>query len=137
MNDDPIYFTKSVLYVLFTYLVNGTCKSLIFLLLFLCTHGIWYLLQVPEDLSNGTYVNGGNIYIGKTTPQVVVKLFREQFQKDFELFLTLRYQELVSGGRMVLTFVGRKRGEMPMHGGVARVWELLSEALQHLVQEVR
>lgn len=81
-------------------------------------------------------MNAGNIYIGKTTPQVVVKLFREQFEKDFELFLTLRHKELVSGGRMVLTFAGRKRGEMPMHGGVARVWELLAEALQHLVQKV-
>jgi len=32
------------------------------------------------------------------------------------------------------TFVGQKQGEMPMQGGVARVWELLSEALQYLVQ---
>ena len=104
---------------------------------FCFSHGTCLVIkQVPEDLSNGTYVNAVNIYIGKTTPQVVVKLFREQFEKDFELFLTLRCKELVSGGRMVLTFAGRKRGEMPMHGGVARVWELLSEALQHLVQKV-
>jgi jasmonate O-methyltransferase len=48
-------------------------------------------------------VNGGNIYIGKTTPQVVVKLFQEQFGKDFELFLKLQYEELVSGGHMVLS----------------------------------
>lgn len=81
-------------------------------------------------------MNAGNIYIGKTTPQVVVKLFREQFENDFELFLTLRCKELVSCGRMVLTFAGRKRGEIPMHGCVARVWELLAEALQHLVEKV-
>ncbi|CAN6231403.1 unnamed protein product [Urochloa humidicola] len=103
--------------------------------LFHSSHGLIWRSKVPEDLSNGTYVNGGNIYIGKTTPQVVVKLFQEQFEKDFELFLTLRYKELVSGGRMVLTFAGRKRGQLPMHGGVARVWEVLSEALQHLVQK--
>ncbi|KAF8642608.1 hypothetical protein HU200_067288 [Digitaria exilis] len=93
--------------------------------------------KVPEDLSNGTYVNGGNIYIGKNTPQVVVELFREQFKNDFELFLKLRYKELVPGGRMVLTFMGRKGGDMPMHGTVARVWELLSKAVQHLVEKGR
>ena len=27
------------------------------------------------------------------------------------------------------TFVGQKQGEMPIQGGVARVWELLSETL--------
>ncbi|CAL4969792.1 unnamed protein product [Urochloa decumbens] len=105
--------------------------------LFHSSHCLIWRSKVPEDLSNGTYVNGGNIYIGKTTPQVVVKLFREQFEKDFELFLALRYKELVSGGRMVLTFAGRKRGELPMHGGVARVWEVLSESLEHLVQKGR
>lgn len=66
----------------------------------------------------------------------MVKLFQEQFGKDFELFLKLRYEELVSGGLMVLTFVGQKQGEVPMQGGVARVWELLSKALQYLVQKV-
>ncbi|WVZ53036.1 hypothetical protein U9M48_004027 [Paspalum notatum var. saurae] len=105
--------------------------------LFHSSHCLIWRSKVPEDLSNGTHLNVDNIYIGKTTPQFVVKLFREQFKKDFEMFLTLRHKELVSDGRMVLTFVGRKREEMPMHGGVARVWEVLSEALQYLVQKGR
>jgi len=81
-------------------------------------------------------VNADNIYIGKTTPKVVVDLFQEQFEKDFELFLSLRHKELVSGGSMVLTFAGRKPEEMPMQGGVARVWEVLSQALEYLVHKV-
>jgi len=81
-------------------------------------------------------VNADNIYIGKTTPKVVVDLFREQFEKDIELFLSLRHKELVSGGCMVLTFAGRRREEMPMQGGVARVWEVLSQALEYLVPKV-
>ena len=92
---------------------------------------------MPEKLSNGTYVNEANIYIGKTTtPPTVVKLFQEQFQKDFKLFLTLRYKELVGGGRMLLTFLGRKTEEMLMHGEVGSMWELLAKALQSLVQKV-
>ncbi|KAF8674837.1 hypothetical protein HU200_047968 [Digitaria exilis] len=90
--------------------------------------------KVPGDLSNGSHQNEENIYIGKTTTPTVVALFKEQFQKDFKLFLTLRYKELVSGGRMVLTFLGRKGEEMLMHGEVSSMWELLAKALQSLVQ---
>ncbi|KAL6629899.1 hypothetical protein ACP70R_029664 [Stipagrostis hirtigluma subsp. patula] len=93
--------------------------------------------KVPEDLSNGTHVNDDNIYIGKTTPQVVIKLFQEQFEKDFELFLMLRYKELVCGGRMVLTFAGRKSEDMLMHGDVASIWEMVAKALQSLAQKGR
>ncbi|KAL6653698.1 hypothetical protein ACP70R_008622 [Stipagrostis hirtigluma subsp. patula] len=105
--------------------------------LFHSSHCLIWRSKVPELLSNGTHINEDNIYIGKTTPPVVVKLFREQFEKDFQLFLTLRYKELVCGGRMVLTFAGRKSEEMPMDGGVACVWEWLSKALQYLVQKGR
>ncbi|CAD6226445.1 unnamed protein product [Miscanthus lutarioriparius] len=101
--------------------------------LFHSSHCLIWRSKIPEDLSNGTHVNADNIYIGKTTPKVVVDLFREQFEKDFELFLSLRHKELVSGGYMVLTFAGRRREEMPMQGGVARVWEVLSQALEYLV----
>lgn len=98
---------------------------------------VCYLItQVPEDLSSGKHLNEGNIYIGKTSPPVVAKLFQEQFRKDFELFLILRYRELVSGGRMVLTFLGRKSEDMLMHGDVATMWELLAEALQIMFQKV-
>jgi jasmonate O-methyltransferase len=91
---------------------------------------------VPEDLSNGTHLNEQNIYIGKTTSPTVVTLFQEQFRKDFKLFLALRYKELLSGGRMVLTFLGRKSEEMLMHGEVGTMWELLAKSLQSLVQKV-
>jgi len=52
------------------------------------------------------------------------------------LFLALRYKELVFGGRMVLTFLGRKSEEMLMHGEVGTMWELLAKSLQSLVQKV-
>ncbi|KAF8779679.1 hypothetical protein HU200_002430 [Digitaria exilis] len=92
-------------------------------------------VHVPDDLSNGSHQNEENIYIGKTTTPTVVALFKEQFQKDFKLFLTLRCKELVSGGR-ILTFLGREGEEMLMHGEVSSMWELLAKALQSLVQMV-
>ena len=92
--------------------------------------------QVPSELSSCTHLNRGNIYIGETTPPTVIKMFQDQFQKDFELFLTLRSRELVNGGRMLLTFLGRKSEEMLMHGDVSTVFELVAKSLQSLVLKV-
>ncbi|WVZ85009.1 hypothetical protein U9M48_031973 [Paspalum notatum var. saurae] len=97
--------------------------------LFHSSFSLMWLSQVPEDLSNGTHLNEGNMYIGKATPPAVVKLFQEQFREDFALFLTLRYRELVCCGHM--------SEDILMHGDVARMWELLSEALQTLVRKGR
>ncbi|KAL6642527.1 hypothetical protein ACP70R_020708 [Stipagrostis hirtigluma subsp. patula] len=105
--------------------------------LFHSSYSLMWRSKVPEDLSNGTHINEGNIYIGKTTPSTVVKLFQEQFKKDFKLFLKLRYKELVCGGRMVLTLLGRKSDDMLMHGDVGSMWELLAHALMCLVRKGR
>ncbi|CAL5043539.1 unnamed protein product [Urochloa decumbens] len=81
--------------------------------------------------SNG---NKGNIYIAKATPLPVVKLYQEQFQKDLMLFLELRYDELVVGGQMVLTFLGRK--EEDVYGGnLNYLSELLAQSLWSLVDK--
>ncbi|AQL00847.1 Anthranilate O-methyltransferase 3 [Zea mays] len=75
-----------------------------------------------------------DIYITKNMPPSMVKLFQQQFEKDFSLFLKLRYEELVSGGQMVLTFIGRKHEDVftrepnHLHG-------LLAQSLKSLVDE--
>jgi len=101
--------------------------------LFHSSYCLMWRSKVPEGLSRGTHINEDNIYIGKTTPATVAGLFHEQFQKDFKLFLALRYSELVCGGRMLLTFLCQKTAQMSVHGGVGGMWELLSEALKSLV----
>uniref|UniRef100_A0A0E0DZR9 Jasmonate O-methyltransferase n=1 Tax=Oryza meridionalis TaxID=40149 RepID=A0A0E0DZR9_9ORYZ len=54
--------------------------------------------SVPEGLeaSGKSLSNKDNIYISSTTTPLVVKLFQEQFRKDFSLFLKLRHEELVN-----------------------------------------
>ncbi|XP_051216596.1 anthranilate O-methyltransferase 2 isoform X1 [Lolium perenne] len=105
--------------------------------LFHSSYALHWRSKVPEELSSCTRLNEDNIYIGKTSPPSVIKLFQQQFQQDFELFLTLRSRELVSGGQMLLTFLGRKNEEMLMHGEVGIVYELVAKSLRSLVQKGR
>ncbi|KAM0914437.1 hypothetical protein ACQ4PT_011611 [Festuca glaucescens] len=89
---------------------------------------------VPEGLEGKreVYLNEENMYITKNTSPLVVKLFQEQFRKDFSLFLRLRHEELVFGGQMVLTFLGRKNEDV-YSGDLNHLFGLLSESLQTLV----
>ncbi|KAL5211510.1 hypothetical protein ABZP36_022357 [Zizania latifolia] len=102
--------------------------------LFHSSYGLMWRSKVPDELARGAVMNVGNIYIWETTPPAVVKLYQDLFQKDFSLFLTLRYRELVSGGQMVLTFLGRKNSDV-LPGEVNCILRLRAQALQALVQQ--
>lgn len=79
--------------------------------------------------------NKGNIYIASTSPPSVLRAYYEQFQRDFLIFLKCRAVELVTGGRMVLTFLGR-RSEDPSSKECCYIFELLAIALNDMVSEV-
>ncbi|KAK3128945.1 hypothetical protein QOZ80_6BG0468610 [Eleusine coracana subsp. coracana] len=98
-----------------------------------CLH---WLSQVPEGLQGqgGAYVNEGNIYISTDSSPLVVKMFQEQFYRDFSLFLKLRHDELVSGGQMVITFLSRKKEDV-FSGDLNHLLGLLAQSLQTLVYE--
>ncbi|PUZ69418.1 hypothetical protein GQ55_2G106700 [Panicum hallii var. hallii] len=90
--------------------------------------------QVPKgiDASRETYLNEDNIYITNTTTPDEVKQFQEQFHNDFSLFLKLRHEELVYGGKMVLVFLGRKDEDV-YNGDLNQLFGLVARSLQSLV----
>ncbi|XP_060182023.1 S-adenosyl-L-methionine:benzoic acid/salicylic acid carboxyl methyltransferase 2-like [Lycium barbarum] len=94
------------------------------------TYSLMWLSQVP-DL---TEKNKGNIYMANTSPPSVIKAYYEQYEKDFSKFLKYRSEELMKGGKMVLTFLGRE-SEYPSSKECCYIWELLSMALNELVVE--
>ncbi|KAG8059608.1 hypothetical protein GUJ93_ZPchr0002g26410 [Zizania palustris] len=104
--------------------------------LFHSSYCLMWRSKVPDELASGAVVNVGNMYIWETTPAPVVKLYQKQFDKDMLLFFALRYSELVSGGQMVLTFLGRKNRDV-LRGELSCMWGLLAQALQSLVQQGR
>ncbi|KAK6258312.1 hypothetical protein SCA6_012786 [Theobroma cacao] len=59
--------------------------------------------HVPDGIGN----NKGSVYMAESSPPNVFKAHSRQFKEDFSTFLKLRSQEMIPGGRMVLTFNGR------------------------------
>ncbi|XP_057449351.1 S-adenosyl-L-methionine:benzoic acid/salicylic acid carboxyl methyltransferase 2-like [Lotus japonicus] len=94
------------------------------------SYSLQWLSRVPRGVEN----NKGNIYMACTSPSSVLKAYYEQFQKDFSLFLKFRAEELVEGGCMVLTFLGRKSEER-YSKECCYIWGLLALALNDMVSE--
>lgn len=95
------------------------------------SYGLHWLSQVPEGLvsESGTPLNKGNIHIAETSPPGVHRAYLNQFERDFTAFLKLRSQEIIPGGRMLLTLLGSE----PKH--FCKIWELISISLNDLVIE--
>lgn len=73
--------------------------------------------------------------MSSSSPPNVINAYYEQFKQDFSLFLKCRSEELVTGGRMVLTILGR-RSDDPTSKECCYIWELLATALNDMVSEV-
>ncbi|KAI3726519.1 hypothetical protein L1987_66317 [Smallanthus sonchifolius] len=94
------------------------------------SYSLMWLSQVPEMINT----NKGNIYMSTTSPPSVIKAYQEQFQMDFKTFLKCRAEEMVSGGRMVLTILGRQSDD-PCSKECCYVWDLLAASLNEMVSE--
>lgn len=92
-------------------------------------------MKVPPLLDGDATrsLNKGNIYISKTTPLCVEKAYLEQYSNDFSLFLNCRSQEMVSGGRMVLTLLGRTSADPKEY---FYIWDCLAQTLRAMILQV-
>ncbi|XP_021892798.1 jasmonate O-methyltransferase-like [Carica papaya] len=93
-----------------------------------------WLSQVPASLESNEVVNKGKLYISKSSPECVLEAYSVQFQKDFSTFLKSRSEELVHGGRMFLSFMGRRCSD-PTTEESCYQWELLAQALMTMARE--
>ncbi|KAE8713392.1 Jasmonate O-methyltransferase [Hibiscus syriacus] len=97
-----------------------------------------WLSQVPAGLQTNAlkHVNKGKLYISQSSPRCVMDAYSLQFQNDFSLFIKSRSQELVPGGRMFLSFMGRRSAD-PTTEDSCYQWELLAQAIMSLAREGR
>ncbi|KAL2322140.1 hypothetical protein Fmac_026519 [Flemingia macrophylla] len=94
-------------------------------------YALHWLSQVPKGSTNiAEPLNKGNIIMTSASPLSVHETHLKQFEKDFKHFLKSRWEELKSGGIMVLTFIIREKNKKfntPM--------EVIGMVLNDMVQE--
>ncbi|PIA52747.1 hypothetical protein AQUCO_01000547v1 [Aquilegia coerulea] len=95
------------------------------------SYALHWLSQVPQGIEN----NKGNVYLARTSPSNVYKAYSEQFNKDFSVFLSTRSKEMMVGGCMVITIVGRRSSDPPSKD-YRYFWEVFSKTLRDMVSEV-
>ncbi|MCL7047158.1 hypothetical protein MKW94_001458 [Papaver nudicaule] len=94
------------------------------------SYSLHWLSQVPTI----NEINKGNLYITKSSPPSVIEAYLDQFKKDFVVFLKCRSEEVIKGGRMVLTLLGRRSSD-PTSKECCSILGLLSMALNDMVLE--
>ncbi|KAI3835818.1 hypothetical protein MKX03_013414 [Papaver bracteatum] len=92
------------------------------------SYSVTWLSQVPQALGN----HNRDFYITKSSPPSVITAYLNQYNKDFKVFLECRSEELVNGGRMVLTITGRISSD-PTSKECCSFWELLSLSARDMV----
>ncbi|XP_055817677.1 benzoate carboxyl methyltransferase-like [Solanum dulcamara] len=92
------------------------------------SYSLHWLSQAPEKIENNN-----NIYITRTSPPQVFEAYMKQFEKDFSRFLQSRSEEIVPGGHMLLTFIGRSIPDP--YGNHSALLDLLSKSFIDLIHE--
>ncbi|KAI3950815.1 hypothetical protein MKW92_005480 [Papaver armeniacum] len=98
------------------------------------SYSLHWLSQSPQRIKKS---NKGNVYMAESSPPSVLEAYLKQFvSKEISvLFLKCRSQEIVKGGRMVLTVCGRADDTSPSREMRCFRWGLLAEALREMVSQ--
>ncbi|XP_031264796.1 probable caffeine synthase 3 [Pistacia vera] len=101
------------------------------------SYSLHWLSKVPEGLVSemSIPVNIWNIFPTRTSPPGVHKAYLDQFEKDFTTFLKLRSQELITGGRMILTLGGSQSKDESLKNYRPILLELIGQTLHEMVLE--
>ncbi|KAL2337643.1 hypothetical protein Fmac_012089 [Flemingia macrophylla] len=95
------------------------------------SYSLHWLSQAPKTWSNiAEPLNKGNILLTSASPPWAYEAYLKQFEKDFKLFLKSRSEELISGGIMVLTFIGTDKNNKFNNPA-----EVIGMVLNNMVQE--
>ncbi|XP_021746350.1 salicylate carboxymethyltransferase-like [Chenopodium quinoa] len=94
------------------------------------SYSLHWLSQVPDEIED----NKGNIFLARTSPSNVLEAYYKQFEKDFSMFLRCRSEEVIEGGMMVLTILGRKSSEIYSKES-CNMFDLLATAINDMVIE--
>ncbi|KAM7503061.1 hypothetical protein LguiB_001965 [Lonicera macranthoides] len=100
------------------------------------SYALHWLSKVPKEIKveGSPAWNKGRIhYTG--VEKDVLKAYFGQFQKDFDIFLKARAQELVAGGLMVIQLIGQPTGEaLCSRNGPVFLHVVLGESLMDMVK---
>ncbi|KAL3635609.1 hypothetical protein CASFOL_020156 [Castilleja foliolosa] len=97
------------------------------------SYSLHWLSQVPEGVGKN---NKENICIATNSPPQVIEAYANQFHNDFSTFLSFRAEELTSGGRMVLAFIGRAFTDSSSKDDFTP-FQVIAESLSDLVSQGR
>ncbi|EEE65596.1 hypothetical protein OsJ_21129 [Oryza sativa Japonica Group] len=99
---------------------------------FFCSSiSLHWLSEAPEELVKSKIpMYDSDDKLRLLNREIVANAYARQFRKDFTLFLSLRAQELVLGGQLIFSLVGRCSSNHASKS--TQVWKLLAIALNDM-----
>ncbi|TKY75409.1 caffeine synthase 3 [Spatholobus suberectus] len=102
------------------------------------SYSLHWLSKIPDELNDTAEpINKGAIYLTRTSPPAVHKAYFAQFQEDFKFFLRSRSSEILPGGAMVLTFIGRDEDNELINAWVVIGMALNEMAAEKLIEQAK